>query len=357
MPVTTKPDNTAGLAEAIKARGLELGFDQIGISNIDLEDAGQRLEQWLADGLHGDMRYMARHGAMRYRPDELEPGTISVICARMDYRPQTHAAMQAVLDTPASGYIARYALGRDYHKLMRRRLARLARMAGELAGAGRFRALVDSAPVMEKPLAAKAGLGWMGKHTNIINKDAGSWFLLGEIYTDLQLPADQPVADHCGDCSACIDICPTRAIVAPWKLDARLCISYLTIENRGPIPAGLRPLIGNRIYGCDDCQLVCPWNRFSKLTREDAFLARSGLEQPPLAQLLQWDEREFQRRTEGSAIRRTGHQGWLRNVAVALGNGIDSDEAVRALERRSRHDSELVREHALWALKRLRPKA
>jgi epoxyqueuosine reductase len=316
-----------------------------------LDAPERRLARWLADGMHGDMGYMARHGTRRTRPAELVPGTQRVISVRMDYLPEPQQAMQAALDDPSRAYVSRYALGRDYHKVLRQRLQRLAQRIRERVGEFGHRVFVDSAPVLEKPLAVKAGLGWMGKHTNLINARAGSWFFLGELYCDLPLPVDPPMDDHCGRCKACIDICPTDAIVAPYVLDARMCISYLTIEHPGPIPEPLRARLGNRIYGCDDCQLVCPWNRFAQRTEEPDFLARHELNSPTLLALFAWDEAEFLRRTEGSAIRRIGHERWLRNLAVALGNAPPSTAIRDALLERARHPSALVREHVHWALR------
>jgi len=295
---------------------------------------------------------MARHGTRRSRPEALVPGTLRVICARMDYFPPGDDPHLRLAD-PASAYISRYALGRDYHKLLRIRLQRLADRIGAAVGPFGYRVFVDSAPVLEKALATKAGLGWIGKHTNLIAREAGSWFFLGEIYTDLPLPVDAPVGDHCGTCRACIEACPTRAIVAPYRLDARLCISYLTIELDGPIPLELRPLLGNRIYGCDDCQLACPWNRFARPTPEADFLPRLGLDSATLCALFAWDEAEFLRRTEGSAIRRIGHARWLRNLAVALGNSRGGPAVERALRGRADDPSPVVREHVAWALARL----
>ncbi len=346
--------NFADLSRRIKDWGQDLGFQQLGITDTDLRIAEQRLLQWLAQGRHGDMDYMARHGLKRSRPAELEPGTLRVISVRMDYLPQPMAAMEKQLSDPLGAFISRYALGRDYHKLMRKRLQKLAQRIAKETGEFGYRVFVDSAPILEKPLAEKVGLGWIGKHTNLVNKRAGSWFFLGEIYTDLPLTIDPPAQNHCGTCSACIDICPTRAIIAPYRLDARLCISYLTIELKGTIPEALRPLLGNRIYGCDDCQLVCPWNRFASLTEESDFLPRQGLDGSRLTELFAWDEAGFLRRTEGSAIRRIGHRVWLRNIAVALGNAPGTPRVREALGSRVGHDSELVREHVHWALERHR---
>lgn len=342
------------LRERIDARGRELGFQQIGVADTQLDLAERRLDEWLALGRHADMTWMAAHGRKRTRPALLEPGTLRVISARMDYLPPDTEPLTS-LHAPDRAYIARYALGRDYHKMMRRRLARLADdIRAFAAEAGLARAFVDSAPVMEKPLAARAGLGWQGKHTLLINREAGSWFFLGEIYTDLPLPVDAPVADECGRCSACMTVCPTGAIVAPYQLDARRCIAWLTIENRGPIPEPLRPLIGNRVFGCDDCQLYCPWNRFARPTAEADFHPRHGLDRATLLELFLWSEEEFLQRTEGSAIRRAGYAGWLRNLAVALGNGSASADVIAALEARRAAGPELVAEHCDWALRRLR---
>ena len=346
-----KPQHLAELAERIKAWGRELGFQQVGISDTELGVARERLQAWLADGLHGEMDYMARHGSKRSHPDELVPGTLRVVSVRMDYLPPDDDP-RAQLADQAAAFISRYALGRDYHKLLRNRLQKLAdRIQAEIGPFG-YRAFVDSAPVLEKPLAEKAGLGWIGKHSNLINKEAGSWFFLGELYTDLPLPPDAPAEPHCGTCSACIEICPTRAIVAPYRVDARLCISYLTIELHEAIPEPLRPLLGNRIYGCDDCQQACPWNRFATPTPETDFLPRHGLDTATLIELFGWDEATFLKNTEGSAIRRIGWERWLRNIAVALGNAPADSRIVAALRARSEHPSPLVREHVSWALGR-----
>ena len=337
------------LAIQIKRDGQDLGFQQVGITDINLEHYEAHFLTWLAEHFQGAMHYMQEHGTKRYRPDELIPGTIRVISARMDYLPPD-TAMTKVLQNPRQGYISRYALGRDYHKLIRKRLALLAKRISAEIGEQDYRVFADSAPVLEKPLAEKAGLGWIGKHTNLLNRHAGSWFFLGEIFTDLPLPVDLPVKNHCGTCSACIDICPTQAIIAPYQLDARRCISYLTIELRGSIPIEFRPLIGNRIYGCDDCQLVCPWNRFAKPTDEKDFHPRHGLATQELLTLFAWSEAEFLRKTEGSAIRRIGYECWLRNIAVALGNAPYDDAIVRALQNKLHYPSALVKEHVEWAL-------
>lgn len=342
------------LADRIRAWGESLGFQQIGFARTDLAEDEARLENWLRKGRHGDMDYMQRHGRKRSRPSDLLPGTVSVISARMDYMPPDIADAQEVLSDRDAAYLSRYALGRDYHKVLRRRLQQLADHIIGAVGPFSYRAFVDSAPVLEKALARNAGLGWIGKHTNLINRDAGSWFFLGEIYTDLPLPNDPPASEHCGTCRACMDVCPTQAIVAPWELDARRCISYLTIEHKGSIPEEFRVPMGNRIYGCDDCQLCCPWNKFAGLTGEADFRARHGLDQASLVELFMWSEEDFRRRTEGSAIRRVGYERWLRNLAVALGNATTTRAVVSALEHRSRHPSALVRQHVDWALARHR---
>ncbi len=340
------------LTKQIKRWGAELGFQQVGVCDTNLSTAESRLIEWLALGYQGTMDYMRRHGTRRSRPAELVPGTIRVISARLDYLPETQVRTHGALADPAQAFVSRYALGRDYHKVLRRRLQRLAERIHAAIGDFGYRVFVDSAPVMEKPLAAKAGLGWIGKHTNLINARSGSWFFLGELYTDLPLPVDPPADDHCGHCQACLEICPTGAIVAPYQLDARRCISYLTIEHKGPIPEPLRQRLGNRIYGCDDCQLVCPWNRFARMTSEPDFLPRHGLDRATLIALFAWEEAEFLRRTEGSAIRRIGHGRWLRNLAVALGNADPSDAVKAALRARAEHPDPIVREHVAWALER-----
>ncbi|ODN66476.1 tRNA epoxyqueuosine(34) reductase QueG [Methylophaga muralis] len=327
-----------------------LGFQQLGVSDIDLSAAEEQLQQWLAKGFHGEMEFMERHGSLRSHPEQLVPGTIRVITARMDYWPETAADAWQVMGDSDLGFVSRYALGRDYHKVMRKRLLRLSQRIEEAVGAMGYRVFTDSAPVLEKALAQKSGLGWIGKHTNVLNRDNGSYFFLGEIYTDLPLPLTEPVTEHCGSCTACIDICPTQAIVAPYELDARRCISYLTIELRGSIPVEFRPMMGNRIYGCDDCQLVCPWNKFAQMTTESAYLPREGLDAPKLVDLFSWTEAEFLQRLEGSPIRRIGYECWLRNIAIALGNAETSDEVLSALNARLEYHSELIREHVLWAL-------
>jgi epoxyqueuosine reductase len=338
-------EELTGLAQAA-------GFAQVGVAGVDIPEDEAWLQRWLAAGHHGQMHYMARHGTRRSRPAELQPGTLRVISARMDYWPADAADADAVLADPRLGYVSRYALGRDYHKVMRHALARLARdIAARVPH--NFRVFVDSGPVLEKPLARDAGLGWIGKHTNLIARDAGSYFFLGEILTDLPLEVDAPASAHCGTCSACIPACPTAAIIAPFQLDARRCISYLTIELRGSIPEELRPAIGNRIYGCDDCQLVCPWNKFARAAAHPDFKVRQGLDAPRLAELARWSRADFESRFEGSAVRRIGHEAFLRNVAVALGNGPADAGAMQAVAELCAHESELVAEHARWALQRL----
>ncbi|MDF9391966.1 MULTISPECIES: tRNA epoxyqueuosine(34) reductase QueG [Methylococcus] len=352
LPAAIATPDFVALKERIREWGRAQGFQQIGFAGIDLGGHEARLLEWLAAGFHGEMDYMARHGLKRSRPAELEPGTLSVISVRMDYLPEPMQNMKETLADPAAAYVSRYALGRDYHKLMRRRLQRLAATITRHAGPFGYRVYTDSAPVLEKALAENAGLGWIGKHTNLINREAGSWFFLGEIYTDLPLPPDRPVTNHCGQCRACIDVCPTQAIVAPYRLDARRCVSYLTIELKGSIPEALRPGIGNRIYGCDDCQMVCPWNRFARMTGEADFLPRRGIDRALLLEFFAWDEAEFLRRTEGSAIRRIGHECWLRNLAVAIGNAPPHPDFAEALRRRLDDASPLVREHVAWGLER-----
>jgi epoxyqueuosine reductase len=331
-----------------------LGFSELGIARPALAEDEAHLLRWLQDGRHGTMRWMGRHGVKRARPERLVPGTVRVISVRMDYRPPDLEADDKILADGRRAFIARYALGRDYHKLMRKRLQQLADRIETAVGAFGYRVFVDSGPVLEKALGRNAGLGWIGKNTLLLNRHAGSYFFLGELFTDLPLPEDRPVTeDLCGSCRACIDICPTRAITGPRQLDARRCISYLTIEHEGSIPEELRPAIGNRVFGCDDCQAVCPWNRYAQPTDEADFHPRHGLETASLVALFDWDEATFLRRTEGSAIRRLGHERWLRNLAVALGNGPADPQAITALKARLSHPHALVREHVVWALERL----
>jgi epoxyqueuosine reductase len=342
------PDYIA-LARTIKMLAQSAGFQRCGISDIELADDEAHLRDWLAQGLYGSMDWMARHGDKRSRPQELLPGTVRVISVGLDYGRDGDQAWATLADGEHA-YVARYALGRDYHKLMRQRLQALADRIAEEVGPFGHRVFVDSAPVLERALARNAGLGWIGKHTCLIDKDGGSWFFLGEIYIDLPLPIDAPASEHCGTCTRCIDVCPTQAITAPYRLDARRCISYLTIEHEGSIDEALRPLIGNRIFGCDDCQLVCPWNKFAKKTDEPDFRARNDLDNATLAQLFAWTQNEFLQRTEGSAIRRSGYERWLRNIAIALGNAPGSADVLNALESRRGIDNTVVQEHVLWAL-------
>ena len=344
------PDDQTTIVGQIREWSKELGFSQVGIADIELAEHEGYLQKWLDAGYHGSMEYMARHGTKRSRPEELVPGTCRVISVRMDYLADGTQPL-AVLESPEKAYISRYALGRDYHKLIRKRLANLAKRIEEVAGGGRYRAFVDSAPVLERAVAERAGMGWIAKNTMLINADAGSWFFLGEIYTDLPLPADTPQGSkHCGTCTACLDICPTDAFTGPFQLDARKCISYLTIEHKGSIDPALRPLMGNRVFGCDDCQLVCPWNKFAQATGESDFQPRHGLADAQLVDLFLWDEVTYHAMTEGSAIRRIGHERWLRNLAVALGNVPRSAKVIAALEARREFPSELVQEHVAWAL-------
>ena len=338
------------LKQAISAWSRELGFQQVGVTDIDLGRAETRLAEWLEARFHGTMHYMERHGTLRSRPGELVPGTVRVISVRMDYLVEEQDQAIALLDHDSKAYVSRYALGRDYHKVLRQRLQKLANLIETRVGTFGYRVFVDSAPVLEKALAEKAGLGWVGKHTNVINRSEGSWFFLGELYTDLPLPVDGAEVSHCGTCTACIDICPTKAIVAPYSLDARRCISYLTIESHDPIPVEFRKPMGNRIYGCDDCQLFCPWNKFASLATEPDFAPRHNLDQAELVELFAWDEAEFLEKTRGSAIRRIGHERWLRNIAVALGNATTTPEVVAALRARQHGQSDLVAEHVAWAL-------
>jgi epoxyqueuosine reductase len=348
--LTKSAAEVADLKTAIVRWGLELGFQQVGISDVDLSDAEEHLDQWLDDGRHGEMAYMQRHGTKRSRPEELVPGTIRVISVRMDYLPEDQESVDDLLDHPSKAYISRYALGRDYHKVLRSRLKKLAKKIEDRIGAFGYRVFVDSAPVLEKPIAQKAGIGWMGKHTNMIHDKAGSWFFLGELYTDLPLPVDEASESHCGSCAACMEVCPTNAITGPYELDARRCISYLTIEMRDSIPIEFRKAIGNRIYGCDDCQIFCPWNKFAKPSAEGDFAPRHGLDDAELTDLFAWDEATWLENTEGSAIRRIGYSTWLRNIAVALGNAATTPEVIAALTKRIDSPHDIVAEHAKWAI-------
>lgn len=342
------PDYTA-LSTRIRELAREFGFQRCGITGIELGEDEDHLRDWLAEGLHGSMAWMGHHDGKRARPAELLPGTLRVISVGLDYgRRDDETAWQTLADG-GRAYVARYALGRDYHKLMRQRLQRLADRIAETVGPFGHRVFVDSAPVLERALARNAGLGWIGKHTCLIDRDGGSWFFLGEIYVDLPLPVDAPATAHCGTCTRCIDICPTQAIVAPNRLDARRCISYLTIEHAGSIDEELRPLIGNRIFGCDDCQLVCPWNKFAKRSDEPDFRARNDLDHATLAQLSAWSEAEFLQRTEGTALRRSGFERWQRNIAVALGNAPATAETGMALAALCASENAVVREHAEWS--------
>lgn len=349
------PDFNA-LAGRIREWGAELGFQQVGIADIDLASYQAHLESWLSHRHHGEMAYMARNHDKRCRPDRLHPGAVRIISVRMDY---DHAGDNSLspMQEGETAYVARYARGRDYHKMMRLRLQRLAERIEEAAGGHSYRAFVDSAPVLERAIAEKSGLGWIGKNTMLINREAGSWFFLGELFTDLPLPVDAPTGAHCGSCRACLDICPTGAFTGPNSLDARKCISYLTIELRGAIPEELRRPMGNRIFGCDDCQLICPWNKFARISAEPDFAPRHNLDAADLRDLFAWSEQEFLSRTAGSAIRRIGHACWLRNIAVALGNAPPSEETLAALRSRLDHASGLVREHVRWALEQQQEKA
>ncbi|MEM7282426.1 MAG: tRNA epoxyqueuosine(34) reductase QueG [Pseudomonadota bacterium] len=343
-------EETTTLKDDFARWGKELGFQAVGVSHLDLAEDAAHLRRWLQQGHHGQMQYMAKHGRKRYVPDDLVPQTVSVISARMDYFPPNSTDAESVLNDRRKAYVARYALGRDYHKVFRLRLKKFAQKIEARIGDIGYRVFVDSAPVLERALARNAGLGWIGKNTNLINKSAGSWFFLGEIYTDLALRTDKPSTNHCGSCSACLQVCPTNAFVGPYELDARRCISYLTIELKGSIPKEYRKPIGNRIYGCDDCQLVCPWNKFAKRTTLPDFEPRQNLDNATLLELFLWSERDFEKRTEGSPIRRIGFVSWLRNIAVALGNSDTDPETKKTLSNMCSHNSNIVSEHASWAL-------
>ncbi|MGH8250367.1 MAG: tRNA epoxyqueuosine(34) reductase QueG [Steroidobacteraceae bacterium] len=357
MASTLTTSQLAALRSQLDAHAHALGFDQVGVAGIELPDDEANLARWVGERRHGGMQYMERHGRLRSRPAELVPGTLRIISVRMAANAPDAAPSKRVLADGRKGFIARYALGRDYHKILRARLKELARRLESEIGPFGYRAFVDSAPVMEKPLARNAGLGWIGKHTNLINERAGSLFMLGELFTDLPLPVGAPAKDRCGSCSACIPACPTGAITAPYQLDARRCISYLTIEHHGAIPEELRPAIGNRIFGCDDCQLACPWNKFAGVAADEGFRVRHGLDAPDLLELFAWTETEYLARSTGSALRRLGFRRWLRNIAVALGNAPRTPGIVAALEARSQDSDPVVREHVQWALarQRLRP--
>jgi epoxyqueuosine reductase len=342
--------DTQALLSQLQQWAAQLGFTGFGIANIDLSADEAAFRTWLEEGFNGEMAYMSRHGSKRSRPAELIPGTVSCISVRMDYWPPDAKEAHSVLRDSTRGYVSRYALGRDYHKVMRSRLQKLCDRLRNSIGPFGYRVFTDSAPVLEKPLARNAGLGWIGKHTNLIDKDSGSYFFLGEVYLDLELPASAPGSAHCGTCSACMPACPTGAIVAPYRLDARRCISYLTIELKGAIPVEFRRAIGNRIYGCDDCQLVCPWNKFARPSQDADFAVRHGLDDAQLSELFAWSEADFEEKTRGSAIHRIGYERWLRNIAVALGNAPASKDTTQALLARRDHPSALVREHVQWAL-------
>lgn len=347
------PEQLNQLAQDIKTWAQELGFQQCGITTPDLSEHSKNLKAWLDAGYQGQMDYLNNHFEKRLDPSLLVPGTQRIICVRMDYMPENTRKLDT-LSNAEKGYVARYTLGRDYHKLMRKRLTQLGKKLAEQVDELGYRAFVDSAPVLERPLAQKAGIGWIGKHGLVLNREAGSWFLLGELFIDLPLPIDPPETEnHCGRCTACIDVCPTEAFPQPGVLDGSRCISYLTIELKGNIPEELRSKMGNRIFGCDDCQMICPWNRFSHFTQEADFYPRNDLDDADLLELFSWDEETFLKRTEGSAIRRTGHEGWLRNIAVALGNGLGGDAVISALSAKQDHPSEVVQEHVRWALDRL----
>lgn len=367
-PTAFSQHDLASLTQQIRTWCHELGFQDVGVSDVDLSADEARLKQWLAKRFHGSMSYMEAHGNKRSRPAELLPGTVRVISVRLDYT-DTHAEhAQQRLEEPEHAYVSRYALGRDYHKVLRSRLKKLAaniesachnkvvsdtnsrESPKQSTTQFQHRAFVDSAPVLEKALARDAGLGWIGKHTNLINRSGGSWFFLGELFTNIPLPVDTPASNHCGSCTTCMEVCPTQAIVAPYSVDARRCISYLTIENKSAIPEEFRKAMGNRIYGCDDCQLFCPWNKFATSQTPDDFKPRHRLDNSSLVELFGWTDAEFDLNTRGSPIRRTGYSGWLRNIAVALGNAPTTPEVVQALEARQDHPSELVREHVAWAL-------
>jgi len=353
--MTSSSINYQELAGKIKLWGQELGFNQVGIADIDLSAHEDKLQQWLNNNYHGNMDYMAKHGLMRARPNELEPGTLRVISARMDYLPED-AQFAQTLATKNQAYISRYALGRDYHKLIRKRLKQLGDKIKHYCESLNFRPFVDSAPILERPIAENAGLGWVGKHSLLINKDAGSWFFLGELLIDIPLPTDSKANEQCNQCVACIKICPTGAIVEPYVIDSRRCISYLTIELKEAIPLELRPLMGNRIYGCDDCQLICPWNQNANISAEPDFQARHQLNNIDLLELFSWDEKTFLKNTEGSAIRRIGYESWQRNIAVALGNADFSNDVIAALSHKLPQASPLVKEHIEWALEQQQAK-
>ena len=359
-PATFTQPNFTQLRDNIKQWGIALGFNEIGITDTNLQAAEVEHQAWIAKGFHGEMNYMAKHGVKRTRPAELVPNTLRVISARLDYFPPNAIDSESVLQNSAKAFISRYALGRDYHKVMRNKLQKLCeKIQSELTQSQltqyqvadfSYRVFTDSAPVLEVALAEKAGLGWRGKHTLLINKDSGSWFFLGEIYTNLPLAIDAPASNHCGSCTSCMDVCPTQAIVGPYEVDARRCISYLTIELKTSIPVELRPLIGNRVYGCDDCQLYCPWNKFAQISNESDFAIKNGLDDISLVQCFTWTEAQFMQNMAGSAIYRIGYEQWLRNIAIGLGNATTTVEVVAALQSRLNDDSAMLHEHIVWAL-------
>ncbi len=354
MPGDDAAIDYAALARDIKAWARELGFADCGIADTELLAAEVGLNEYLDAGHHGSMDWLQDRAHMRTHPEELHPGTVRVISVRMDYSQPDIKQSWDVLEDASLGYISRYALGRDYHKLVRKRLKKLAQRIEAEIGPFNWRPFCDSAPVMEKPLAQKAGIGWRGKHTLTLSRHAGSYFFLGELFTDLPLPVDEPVNNYCGSCTRCIDVCPTGAIIAPYKLDARRCIAYLTIEHKGSIDEELRPLMGNRIFGCDDCQLICPFNKWAQATEEPDFAPRHSLNGSKLAELFAWDEAIWKEKTAGMAIRRAGYESWLRNIAIALGNAETSDDVIAALHSRREHPSPVVREHVEWALRQHR---
>jgi len=343
--------------QEIKQIGLALGFQQVGITDTRLDHHHDNYARWIEQNYHGEMTYMARNVDKRLNPQKMIPNTLSVICVRLDYLIDEGDWPRDLLDHNQLAYVSRYALGRDYHKLMRKRLQRYANKISARVGEMGYRVFTDSAPVLEKALAAKAGIGWQGKHSNLLHRDHGSWFFLGEIYTDLDLDIDQPVENHCGRCTACIDVCPTRAIVAPYVVDARRCISYLTIEHHSAIPVEFRAAIGNRIYGCDDCQLVCPWNRFAKLSHEADFQPRHGLDRISLLECYSWSKEDFDLKMQGSAIRRIGYQSWLRNVVIALGNADYEPHIIASLQSNYAQHNGFIQEHIDWAIQQQQSKA
>jgi epoxyqueuosine reductase len=349
--------HSQSLGQQIKQIGLDLGFQLVGFTDTQLDQHHANYTRWIEQNYHGEMTYMERNIDKRLHPQHLIPDTLSVICVRLDYLIDEGNWPQELLNQNELAYVSRYALGRDYHKLMRKRLQQYASKICELVGKMGYRVFTDSAPVLEKALAAKAGIGWQGKHSNILHRDHGSWFFLGEIYTDLNLEIDAPIENHCGRCTACIDVCPTQAIVAPYVVDSRRCISYLTIEHKSAIPIELRAAIGNRIYGCDDCQLFCPWNRFAKLCHEADFQPRHGLDRISLLECFNWSKQDFDSKMQGSAIRRIGYQSWLRNIVVALGNADHNPHIITTLESNFAKHNRFIQEHIDWAIQQQQSKA